>query len=59
MAQKVSRAHVEAVLARVGVATDKRRELLDRLDYPADINDVMRVLGLTYDDLVSHMGGSP
>jgi hypothetical protein len=59
MAEQVSRQHVEEVLARVGVATDKRRELLDRLEYPADINVVMRVLGLTRDDLVSHMGGSP
>jgi hypothetical protein len=59
MVQNVSRKHVEEVLARVGIATDEREDLLDRIDYPADINEVMRVLGLTRDDLISNMGGSP
>jgi hypothetical protein len=59
MADLVSREHVEDVLARVGVSADKRQELLDRLEYPADVNEVMRVLGVTRDELVSRMGGSP
>jgi hypothetical protein len=59
MVEKVSRKHVQEVLARVGLATDERKELLDRIDYPADINEVARVLGLTYGDLVDRMGGSP
>jgi hypothetical protein len=59
MAERVSREHVEQVLARVGIPIDQRQELLDRVDYPADVNEVMRVFGLTRDDLVSRMGGSP
>jgi hypothetical protein len=59
MAERISRKHVEQVLARVGIALDEREELLDRIDYPAEINDVMRVLGLTHDQLTSQMGGSP
>jgi hypothetical protein len=59
MAERVTREHVEQVLARVGMPIDERRDLLDRIDYPADINEIMRVFGLTRDDLVSRMGGSP
>lgn len=59
MTQRVSREHVEKVLARVGIATDERQAMLNRLDYPADVNDVMRLLGLTHDQLTNMMGGSP
>lgn len=59
MADLVSREHVDDVLARVGVPADKRQELLDRIEYPADVNEVMRVFGVSRDDLVSRMGGSP
>jgi hypothetical protein len=59
MVEKVSREHVEEVLARVGLATDARKDLLSRIDYPADIDEVARVLGLTHDDLLNRMGGSP
>lgn len=59
MAERVTREHVEQVLARVGMSVDERQKLLDRIDYPADINEIMRVFGLTRDDLVSRMGGSP
>jgi hypothetical protein len=59
MAERVSREHVEQVLARVGMPIDERQELLDRIDYPADVDEIMRVFGLTRDDLVSRMGGSP
>lgn len=59
MAERVSREHVNEVLARVGVSLDRRNELLDQLDYPADINDVMIKFKLTRDQLVNRMGGSP
>lgn len=59
MTEPVSREHVEKVLARVGIATDEREALLNQLHYPADVNDVMRLLGLTRDQLTNMMGGSP
>jgi hypothetical protein len=59
MALRVSRQHVEQVLARVGIATDEREAMLDRLHYPADVNEVMEKLGLTLDQLKSTIGGSP
>jgi hypothetical protein len=59
MIHRVSREHVEKVLARVGIATSEREALLNQLDYPADVNDVMKLLGLTHDQLTNMMGGSP
>jgi uncharacterized protein YpiB (UPF0302 family) len=59
MDQRISRDHVEQVLARVGIATNEREALLNQLDYPADVNDVMRLLSLTRDQLTNMMGGSP
>jgi hypothetical protein len=59
MAQRVSREHVEQVLARLGIATDEREAMLDRLHFPAEVNDVMRTLGITLDQLKSTIGGSP
>jgi hypothetical protein len=59
MVQRVSREHVEQVLARLGIATDERETMLDRLHFPADVNDVMQTLGLTVDQLKSTIGGSP
>jgi hypothetical protein len=59
MAKRVSREHVKQVMARVGIPDDQCEVLLDKLTYPADIDDVMRTFGLNRDQLVNRMGGSP
>ena len=59
MAQRVSREHVEQVLARLGISTDEREATLDQMHFPADVNEIMQKLGLTYDQLTSTIGGSP
>ncbi len=56
---RISRKHVEDVLARVGGATDKRLRLLDQIKFPADVDEIERVLGLSADELLSQLGGSP
>ena len=59
--QQYSRQHVIDVLNRLGyfqLAEEASRALPD----PADINEVsawMMKHGLTYDELISRMGGSP
>lgn len=62
MGYQVSREQVEAVLVRVGASVEKRQELLDLVHFPADSDDVGRILGprgVTLDRLIDRMGGSP
>lgn len=59
MAHRVSREHVEQVLARLGISTPEREATLDQMDFPADVNEIMMKLGVTYDQLTSTIGGSP
>jgi hypothetical protein len=57
----VTREHVERILHMTSLTADQQAEVL-ALDYPADIEDVMNVMGrfgITRDSLVSSLGGSP
>lgn len=56
------RQHVDSVLKRVGVPTDRRNAMLDDIDFPIDLNALQAFLGplgITHDALINRMGGSP
>jgi hypothetical protein len=60
--QTYDRQHVESVLTRVGVPTDRRNAILDEIHFPVDLGTLQAILaplGITHDVLVSRMGGSP
>lgn len=62
MADGLTRAQVDAVLIRVGASPERRQELLDLVRFPADRDEVARVLGphgVTLDHLIDRLGGSP
>lgn len=56
------KAHVESVLTRAGVPPDRRNAILDEIHFPIDLTGLQAVLssfGITRDDLVNRLGGSP
>ena len=56
------RQHVDSVLKRVGVPQDRRNAILDKIQFPIDLNALqafLEPLGITYDALINRMGGSP
>jgi hypothetical protein len=56
------RQYVESVLKRVGVPKDRRNAILDEIHFPIDLDALqafVQPLGITHDDLISRMGGSP
>jgi hypothetical protein len=56
------REHVDSVLKRVGVPKDRRKAILDEIDFPIDLNALqafLAPLGITHDALINRMGGSP
>ena len=58
----VSRAHVEAVLQRVGWTAEEIETELDGLDLPGRLSRITEHLGhhgITRDRLMDRMGGSP
>lgn len=58
---QLSRAHVLDIIARAGL-TEEQRERVLSLSYPADREKVLELfasMGVTRDDLLSRMGGSP
>ncbi|HKC29332.1 MAG TPA: hypothetical protein VKB75_15060 [Jatrophihabitans sp.] len=62
MNELYDRQHVESVLRRVGVPTDRRNAILDEIHFPIDLDALqafLAPLGITRDALVSRMGGSP
>jgi len=62
MTGQLSREQVDAVLIRIGTPSEKRRELLDLVHFPADRDEIARILGprgVTLDRLIDRMGGSP
>jgi hypothetical protein len=62
MTFQLDREQVDAVLVRVGVSAERRQELLDLVHFPADRDDVARILGphgVTLDRLIDRLGGSP
>jgi hypothetical protein len=56
------RQHVDSVLNRIGVPTDRRNAILDEIRFPIDLDALQAFLvahGITHDGLISRMGGSP
>jgi hypothetical protein len=56
------REHVDSVLRRVGMPEDRRNALLDEIHFPLDLGGLQALLaplGITHDDLIDRMGGSP
>jgi hypothetical protein len=56
------RQHVESVLKRVGMPEDRRNAILDEIDFPIHrdaLQAFLAPLGITHDDLINRMGGSP
>jgi hypothetical protein len=56
------RQHVDSVLKRSGVPTDRRNVILDEIPFPIDLTALQAFLsthGITHDGLISRMGGSP
>jgi hypothetical protein len=56
------RKHVDSVLKRVGMETDRRNAILDEIQFPIDVDALQALfgpLGITHDTLISGMGGSP
>ena len=59
---KVSEEHVLRMLRISGYDSDDARKLIREITFPAELDDVIRVLspvGITTDFLIDRMGGSP
>ncbi|MFL6117009.1 MAG: hypothetical protein ACJ786_37500 [Catenulispora sp.] len=62
MNEMYDRQHVDSVLKRIGVPTDRRNAILDEIPFPIDLDGLQAFLaahGITHDGLISGMGGSP
>ena len=62
MSGMYDRQHVDAVLQRSGVPTDRRNAILDEMRFPIDLDRLQALLqkhGITHDGLISRLGGSP
>jgi hypothetical protein len=59
---EVTRQHVSEVLRRTGFGQDEAEQLASSLPDPVDLDRVAELLlpyGITKDELISRMGGSP
>lgn len=62
MTGQYDRSHVESVLTRAGVPVEQRTPILDEIRYPIELDALQTLLarhGITRDDLISRLGGSP
>jgi hypothetical protein len=56
------RQDADSVLTRVGVPRERRNAILDEIHFPIHLDALQAFLapfGITHDDLMSRMGGSP
>ncbi len=62
MNEMYDRQHVDSVLKRIGMPTDRRNSILDEIPFPINLDELQAFLvahGITHDGLISGMGGSP
>lgn len=62
MNETYDRQRVDSILKRVGVPEDQRSAILDEIAFPVGLDALQAFLarlGITHDDLISRMGGSP
>ena len=62
MNETYDRQHVESVLTRVGVPADRRKAILDEIQFPVQLDALQAILaplGITHDALINRRGGSP
>lgn len=57
-----TREHVEAVLRRAGIPSERRALILDKIDFPLDLQTLQAALAdydISHDSLINDLGGSP